>query len=170
MNSRSFEARNIISKTEKKIRQIEQEYINKITEIKRRKTKNFFTDTKQNYIKKSKLEDREQMWWWKNSIISRSVWSYRDRFLIPRGPCTLPVLREAWSKGIIDDKTLVWGTGLIDWIPIRNVWLLSSAIRTPEVQLATSLKKLFFGPLLKQVRKNREQFRMIRSNQIELWN
>ena len=47
----------------------------------------------------------------------------------------MPILREAWSKGIIDEKTLVWGTGLIDWLPIRNVTLLTAAIRTPEGML-----------------------------------
>jgi hypothetical protein len=27
----------------------------------------------------------------------------------PRGPCSLPVLREAWTQGVIDEHTLVWG-------------------------------------------------------------
>lgn len=33
----------------------------------------------------------------------------RDRLSTPRGPCSLPVLREAWTQGVIDANTLVWG-------------------------------------------------------------
>lgn len=54
------------------------------------------------------------------------------RLSVPRGPCTMPILREAWSKGLIDEKTLVWGTGLMDWLPMRNITLLVAAVRTPE--------------------------------------
>ena len=32
-----------------------------------------------------------------------------DRLSTPRGPCSLPVLREAWTQGVIDEHTLVWG-------------------------------------------------------------
>lgn len=30
-----------------------------------------------------------------------------DRMSVPRGPCSLPVLREAWVDGVIDENTLV---------------------------------------------------------------
>merc|ERR1712224_371729 len=137
----------------------------------RREFTNFFSDTKQKKPADLTLEDKEQLWWWKTSGISRNVWYYRDRFFTPRGPCTLPVMREAWTKGIIDDKTLVWANGLIDWIPIRNVVLLVTAIRTPEVQIVTWLKKkIVLEPKLRQVRKERAHTRMIQSNQLELWN
>merc|ERR550514_1907375 len=120
----------------------------------------FFTDCAQKHTKDLTLEDREQMWWWKNAVIARNIWFYRDRLSTIRGPCTLPVLREAWIKGIIDDKTLIWGNGLIDWIPIRNVCLLSSAIRTPEVQIASWLKKkISFEDKLNQIRRERAPFR-----------
>ena len=33
----------------------------------------------------------------------------RDRMSTPRGPCSLPVLREAWTQGVVDENTLVWG-------------------------------------------------------------
>merc|ERR1711918_116033 len=103
----------------------------------------------------------------KNAVIARNVWYYRDRLSVVRGPCTLPVLREAWAGGIIDDKTLVWGNGLIDWIPIRNVSLLTSSIRTPEVQLATWFKKkIWFERKLHQVRKMREAIRVVYGNQL----
>lgn len=32
-----------------------------------------------------------------------------DRMSVPRGPCSLPVLREAWTQGVVDENTLVWG-------------------------------------------------------------
>jgi hypothetical protein len=44
----------------------------------------------------------------------------------------VPVLREAWVQGIVDENTLVWGSGLIDWLPIRNVRTLVPQIRTVE--------------------------------------
>jgi len=135
-----------------------------------RESDNFFTDSEQKQSKDLTFEDREQLWWWKNAVITRNIWYYRDRLSTVRGPCTLPVLREAWTKGIIDDKTLVWGNGLIDWIPIRNISLLSTAIRTPEVQVATLLKKkLSLEGKLNKIRKERSPFRMLHSNQLELW-
>ena len=57
---------------------------------------------------------------------------YRDRLSTPRGPCPLPTLRQAWVAGVIDEDTLVWGHGLMDWLPIRNVRTLVPQIRTPE--------------------------------------
>ncbi len=34
--------------------------------------------------------------------------------------------------GVIDDCTLVWGQGLIDWLPVKNVRTLVPQIRTVE--------------------------------------
>jgi hypothetical protein len=34
--------------------------------------------------------------------------------------------------GVIDEDTLVWGHGLGDWLPIRNVRTLVPQIRTLE--------------------------------------
>merc|ERR1712066_991236 len=99
------------------------------------------------------------MWYWIKSTIMGNIWYYRDRLSTPRGPCTLSVLREAWSKGIIDDKTLVWGKGMIDWIPARNVTFLVTIIRTPEVQLITSIQKSFlFLSKLRKIRNERSKF------------
>lgn len=64
--------------------------------------------------------------------IAENVWYYRDRMSTPRGPCTLPVLREAWVNGVIDEKTLVWGQGLADWLPARNVTNLVWQVETLE--------------------------------------
>lgn len=79
---------------------------------------------------------------------------------VPRGPCTLPILREAWIHGVVDEHTLVWGPGLMDWLPVRNVRTLVPQIRTVEVQLATWVKRTFvLGPALKKVRRMRAEAR-----------
>ena len=57
---------------------------------------------------------------------------YRDRLSVPRGPCNLAVLRECWVNGVIDEGTLVWGQGLGDWLPVKNVRTLVPQIRTVE--------------------------------------
>lgn len=51
---------------------------------------------------------------------------------VPRGPCPLHVMKDAWVQGIVDENTLVWGQGLIDWLPMKNVKLLVAQVRTPE--------------------------------------
>ncbi len=51
---------------------------------------------------------------------------------VPRGPCSVPVLRECWVHGVIDEHTLIWGQGLMDWLPVRNVRTLVPQIRTVE--------------------------------------
>ncbi len=35
-------------------------------------------------------------------------------------------------QGVVDENTLVWGQGLADWLPIRNVRTLVPQIRTVE--------------------------------------
>ena len=42
------------------------------------------------------------------------------------------VMRHCWMNGIIDENTLVWGQGLVDWLPVRNVRTLVPHIRTVE--------------------------------------
>jgi hypothetical protein len=56
----------------------------------------------------------------------------RDRLNVPRGPCSLPTLKEAWVNGVIDGNTLIWGQGLADYIPVKNVRTLVPQIRTVE--------------------------------------
>lgn len=89
-----------------------------------------------------------------------NVWYYRDRASVPRGPCSLPVLREAWVQGVIDENTLIWGQGLVDWLPVKNVRTLVPQIRTVEVQVATWIKRTFaLKPALEDIRKQRAQQR-----------
>ena len=76
-------------------------------------------------------------------LTKKNVWYYRDRISVPRGPCTLPVLREAWVNGVIDENTLIWGQGLIDWLPAKNIRTLIPQIRTPEgCAIASSIEGL----------------------------
>jgi hypothetical protein len=65
-------------------------------------------------------------------LLRKNIWYYRDRLNVPRGPCPLHVLKDCWVQGVIDENTLVWGHGLYDWLPARNVKLLLPMIRTPE--------------------------------------
>lgn len=72
-----------------------------------------------------------------------NTWYYKDRCGVNRGPAPVPVLREAWSQGLVDETTLVWGQGLIDFVPIKNVRTLVPLIRTPEGELAFADWRLF---------------------------
>ncbi|KAL3153494.1 hypothetical protein ABBQ38_011825 [Trebouxia sp. C0009 RCD-2024] len=99
---------------------------------------------------------------------AHNVWYYRDRMNVARGPCTLPVLKECWVHGIIAEDTLVWGHGLIDFLPIRNVRTLVPQIRTPEVQVATWFKRTFaLKPALNKIRKERAEHRHDQSDQVD---
>lgn len=104
---------------------------------------------------------------------------------VPRGPCSVPVLRECWVHGVIDEHTLVWGQGLMDWLPVRNVRTLVPQIRTLEglcnnmllllfcnialaVQMATWIKReVAIKPTLARIRKDRAEHRTHESTQAE---
>eukprot|EP01023_Acetabularia_acetabulum_P024151 TRINITY_DN2339_c0_g1_i2.p2 TRINITY_DN2339_c0_g1~~TRINITY_DN2339_c0_g1_i2.p2 ORF type:complete len:161 (-),score=6.66 TRINITY_DN2339_c0_g1_i2:249-680(-) len=91
---------------------------------------------------------------------ANNVWYYRDRMNVPRGPCTVPVLRNCWVQGVIDENTIVWGQGLGDWIPAKNVRTLVPQIRTFEVKLASWVKREFaLKPAIKRMRQVRAQMR-----------
>eukprot|EP00899_Mesostigma_viride_P019695 jgi/Mesvir1/27727/Mv07424-RA.1 len=72
----------------------------------------------------------------------RNTWFYRDRLNKPRGPCEMTTLKAAWANGVIDEQTVVWGLGLEDWAPIRNVFMLKQNICSPEVNFLTWYKNL----------------------------
>lgn len=38
-------------------------------------------------------------------------------------------------NGVIDENTLVWGQGLADWLPVKNVRTLVPQIRTVEGEM-----------------------------------
>lgn len=64
--------------------------------------------------------------------LRKNIWYYRDRMNVPRGPCPLHVLKDAWVQGVVDENTMMWGQGLYDWLPAKNIKLLLPMIRTPE--------------------------------------
>jgi hypothetical protein len=55
------------------------------------------------------------------AALNDNIWYYKDRSGVPRGPCTLTTVRKCWVHGVVDQYTLVWGQGLEDWYPVRNV-------------------------------------------------
>jgi hypothetical protein len=96
-------------------------------------------------------------------LMRKNIWYYRDRAGVPRGPCPLHVLKDCWVQGVVDENTLVWGHGLADWLPARNVKLLVPMVRTPEVRAGAWLKKTFsLGPALNRVREKRAAARPIK--------
>lgn len=102
---------------------------------------------------KYSFNDKEQIDYIRE-MTSKNVWYYKDRLMVARGPCNLHVLRDCWVHGVVDENTLVWGQGLCDWLPIRNVRTLVPQIRTVEVQMATFLKRQFgLKPALRKIRK-----------------
>lgn len=93
-------------------------------------------------------------------LTRKNIWYYRDRMNIPRGPCPLHVLKDAWVQGVIDENTLMWGQGLYDWLPAKNVKLLLPMIRTPEVRLGAWMKRTFsLKPALNRIREARQDYR-----------
>ncbi|GFR45615.1 hypothetical protein Agub_g7022 [Astrephomene gubernaculifera] len=104
-------------------------------------------------------------------LLRKNIWYYRDRLNVPRGPCPLHVLKEAWVSGVVDENTLMWGHGLYDWLPAKNIKLLLAMVRTPEVRLATWIKRTFsLKPSLNRIREQRKDQRdpEAQSLQVEL--
>ncbi|KAG2428682.1 hypothetical protein HXX76_011387 [Chlamydomonas incerta] len=93
-------------------------------------------------------------------LMRKNIWYYRDRMNVPRGPCPLHVVKEAWVSGIVDENTLFWGHGLYDWLPAKNIKLLLPMVRTPEVRFATWIKRTFsLKPSLNRIREQRKEHR-----------
>ncbi|GBF91459.1 hypothetical protein Rsub_04199 [Raphidocelis subcapitata] len=103
-------------------------------------------------------------------LLRKNIWYYRDRMSVPRGPCPLHVLKDAWVQGVIDENTLVWGNGLYDWLPAKNIKLLLPMIRTPEVRFGSWFKRTFsLKPALERIRDRRKDARNpeLRTPQVE---
>mmetsp|Transcript_41239 Transcript_41239/g.69011 ORF Transcript_41239/g.69011 Transcript_41239/m.69011 type:complete len:183 (+) Transcript_41239:116-664(+) len=71
-----------------------------------------------------------------------NIWYYRDRASVPRGPAPISTLRTCWINGTIDEHTLVWGQGLEEWVPLRNVRALPALIRNLETVTLTWLNRV----------------------------
>lgn len=66
-----------------------------------------------------------------STAAEENVWFYRDRCGTIRGPAHLQTLRQCWVGGVVDEHTMMWGNGLGDWIPARNIRGLIPLIRNP---------------------------------------
>lgn len=71
-----------------------------------------------------------------------NIWYYRDRASVPRGPAPISTMRTCWVNGYIDENTLVWGQGLEEWVPLRNVRALPALIRNFETVTLSWLNKV----------------------------
>ena len=65
-------------------------------------------------------------------MVKRTIYRYRDRSGLPRGPMTIDILKKCWINGIIDENTLMWGNGLGDWVPMRNVRGMAEVLHEPK--------------------------------------
>eukprot|EP00238_Polyblepharides_amylifera_P000755 CAMPEP_0196572352 /NCGR_PEP_ID=MMETSP1081-20130531/2422_1 /TAXON_ID=36882 /ORGANISM="Pyramimonas amylifera, Strain CCMP720" /LENGTH=127 /DNA_ID=CAMNT_0041889649 /DNA_START=332 /DNA_END=718 /DNA_ORIENTATION=+ len=65
----------------------------------------------------------------------------------------MSTLRAAWVEGIVDEHTLVWGLGLEEWLPVRNVRALPSLIRNFETVFLTWFKRVTYMAPQHSVRK-----------------
>ncbi|XP_057524323.1 protein TIC 56, chloroplastic [Amaranthus tricolor] len=65
-------------------------------------------------------------------------WYYKDRLGRTRGPCELIQLKTAWSAGIIDTHTFIWGEDMDEWAPIGMIYGVERAIATWEVRLGAA--------------------------------
>ena len=48
-------------------------------------------------IRRYKFEDKQVVDYVREAT-KKNIWYYRDRMSVPRGPCSLPVLRECWVR------------------------------------------------------------------------
>lgn len=46
---------------------------------------------------------------------------------------TIDVLKKCWINGIVDENTLMWGNGLGDWVPMRNIRGMADVLHEPIV-------------------------------------
>ncbi|KAL2901909.1 Protein TIC 56 chloroplastic [Bienertia sinuspersici] len=71
-------------------------------------------------------------------IMKTGGWYYKDRLGRTRGPCELIQLKTAWSGGIIDTHTFIWGEDMDEWAPIGMIYGLEKAIASWEVRLGAA--------------------------------
>lgn len=76
-------------------------------------------------------------------IMKTGGWFYKDRLGRSRGPMELVQLRTAWTGGIIDRHTFIWGEDMDEWAPISMVYGLERAIATWDVRLYAAATTLF---------------------------
>ena len=70
----------------------------------------------------------------------------------------MSTLRQCWVNGVVDEHTLVWGNGLGDWLPARNVRGLITNIRNPPTIAMHWLMRKFVDTDAKLAAIRRERF------------
>jgi len=106
-----------------------------------------------------------------------NVWFYRDRTGKVRGPAPMGSLRQCWVNGVVDEHTLVWGNGLCEWVPVRNVRGLVANIRNPPTIVMHWLMRKFVDTDAKLEATRRERHERgearsvtLRGDDVRSWN
>uniref|UniRef100_A0A6U0BPF2 GYF domain-containing protein n=1 Tax=Ostreococcus mediterraneus TaxID=1486918 RepID=A0A6U0BPF2_9CHLO len=106
-----------------------------------------------------------------------NVWFYRDRTGKVRGPAPMGSLRQCWVNGVVDEHTLVWGNGLCEWVPVRNVRGLVANIRNPPTIFMHWLMRKFVDTDAKLEATRRERHERgearsvtLRGDDVRSWN
>merc|ERR1711874_629278 len=77
-------------------------------------------------------EELESLFWWFTcSVVNNDIF-YKDRISCSRGPLSVSGVGNLYGAGVIDLKTIFWTNGLLKWIPLVNINLISTVIRTGE--------------------------------------
>lgn len=130
---------------------------------------------------RGKAEELERQWtrsifnplryYYAAMATQRNLWYYRDRLMVPRGPCSVSTLKRCWAQGIIDGDTLIWGQGMMEFAPIKNVFTLTGQIRSWDVRLACAIKKPFMSFAYWSARKNdwKNRRNVSGASQLEQW-
>lgn len=69
---------------------------------------------------------------------------------------TMETLKKCYVNGIVDQHTLMWGDGLGDWIPLRNIRGMNHALDDPRTRFARFIVNRFSFPKAER-RANRDQ-------------
>ena len=59
---------------------------------------------------------------------------------------TMETLKKCYVNGIVDQHTLMWGDGLGDWIPLRNIRGMNHALDDPRTRFARFIVNRFAFP------------------------
>jgi hypothetical protein len=69
---------------------------------------------------------------------------------------TIDTVKKCWIGGIIDEHTLVWGNGLGDWVPLRNIRGMGHVLNDPRTRFLKWITQKVAFPRA-EVRANRDR-------------
>lgn len=76
-------------------------------------------------------------------IMKSGGFYYKDRLGRTRGPMELIQLKTAWSAGIIDKDTFVWGEDMDEWAPICMIYGMERAVATWDARFGAAATAFF---------------------------